>query len=178
MTIVVEPLNESNFDKWLEFYDSRALKDNPEWDGCYCQFYFDNESEESSDLRNAACERFANKGMEGFVALSEEKVIGWMAAGPSSLYLKLPFPAPEIARVVCFTIQPEFRGQGIAKALLSFGIENLRARGFKTLEGRGVYETPRESTNYPGPKRLYESLGFKEIMKLSEDFALMRLELQ
>lgn len=177
MSVTIQPLNTENFDKWLEFYDSRALKDNPEWDGCYCQFYFDNDSEESSDLRNAACERFSQQKFQGFVALSKGEVIGWMAAGPSILYSKLPNPDISVARVVCFTIQPEFRGQGVAKALLTFGVENLRSRGFTSIEGRGVYKEGPQTSNYPGPKRLYESVGFTEITKLSDDFALMRLEL-
>lgn len=177
MPITVETLNSENFERWLEFFDSRALKDNPEWDGCYCQFYFDNNSEESSDLRNAACERFAQQKMQGFVAIDQNRVIGWMAAGPSGNY---SFPNPDItsARVVCFTIQPDYRGQGVSKALLTFGVENFRTRGFKVVEGRGVYKEGPQTSNYPGPKRLYESVGFTEVMKLNDDFGLMRLELK
>lgn len=179
MTLEIQPLSDSNFDLWLNFYDGRALKNNPEWDGCYCQFYLNTESDEVSakNRRDLACSRKASGTMQGYVAIENNAVYGWMAAGPSNNYPKIPKGDPTTARVVCFTIDPKRRGQGIATSLLKFGIDDLRMRGFKKVEARGVPEGKADPTNYPGPISLYEKHGFSVAQVFDDGYSLMELHL-
>lgn len=186
----IEPLTKENFDAWLEFFDKRALKDNPKWDGCYCQHYLhsDTEMSEQEEIRSSgvslaefnrekSCKRISNNSLQGYLAFENGKVIGWLSAGAAEIYKQFPSSEEGEARVICFTIDPNYRNQGIAKALLQFAISDLKGKGFKFITGRGVYQVESESKNYPGPISLYESVGFREIIKLSDDFGLMRLDL-
>ncbi len=35
----VEKLKKEHLEKWLDFFDNRAFKDNPYWKSCYCTFF-------------------------------------------------------------------------------------------------------------------------------------------
>lgn len=185
MAITIEPLSDANFDLWLEFFDARALKDNPDWDGCYCQAYL-NSSEDEAEIeksgmayqdafRKKACERQAARIMQGYVAIDNGKVIGWMASGPGKHYVKFPEVAEKTARVICFTIDPLRRGEGLATSLLKYGLEDLKSRGFSKVESKGVPEGLAASTNYPGPISMYEKFGFKTVETFDDGYALMEL---
>lgn len=39
--IEIRRLGKETKDDFLRFFDKDAFTDNPEWDGCYCQFYLD-----------------------------------------------------------------------------------------------------------------------------------------
>lgn len=58
--------------------------------------------------------------------------------------------------VVCFEIAPEYRGRGIATALLQRVCEDALEDGYEYVE---AYPVPRETTealDFTGPIRLYE----------------------
>jgi ribosomal protein S18 acetylase RimI-like enzyme len=52
------------------------------------------------------------------------------------------------------TVDPDFRGLGIARAMLAAGIAHLRARGASSIT-LGV------DADNPAPFRLYQSVGFE-----------------
>lgn len=185
MAITIEPLSQSNSDLWLKFFDERALKDNPDWDGCYCQSYLNSEEDdkafptsgltEAEFLRARACDRLTRNATPGYVAIDNEAVVGWMAAGPGELYKRFPKPDLGVARIICFTIDPLRRGEGIAHALIEFGLADLKSRGFTKVESKGVPEGLAASANYSGPISMYEKYGFSTVETFDDGYALMEL---
>ena len=127
--------------------------------------------------REKACDRIKTKSMQGYIAIEDNKVIGWLAAGPANNYPKFPKTDLLTARAVCFVIDPGRRGEGIASDLLQFGISDLRARGFKVLEARGVPEGKTIAANYPGPISLYRKFGFTAAQTFDDGYTLMKKEL-
>ena len=188
MPMQIEPLDSENMPLWLDFFDKRALKDNPDWDGCYCQAYLNTKEDEAAieasgvpyqeAFRKLACERQISKKMQGYVAIENGDVVGWLEAGPGKHFPNFPTTTDEVARAICFTIDPEYRGKGLAKSLLTFAIEDFRNRGFKTLEVRGVPEGLEAPRYYPGAIKMYETFGFKITHQFENGYVLMELELQ
>lgn len=82
---------------------------------------------------------------------------------PQNPYTEACFYAPAEKRekaVVCFEIAPDFRGQGIATALLQRVIDDAKFEGYVAVEGFPVYREERFEWDNVGPIRLYEKLGF------------------
>ena len=75
--------------------------------------------------------------------------------------------------VVCFAIAPEYRGKGVATALLERVIADAKAGGYAAVEGyANVLEEP-VYYDFKGPVRLYEKAGFSQAARVS-DVLVMR----
>jgi len=37
--VVIQPLTPDLLGDWLAFFDQDAFADNPDWSGCYCQWF-------------------------------------------------------------------------------------------------------------------------------------------
>ena len=78
--------------------------------------------------------------------------------------------------VVCFEIAPEYRGKGVATALLLRVVDDVKADGYLAIECFPVVRDERFEWDYTGPIRLYEKLGFVQTAR-SGDQVVMRKEL-
>ena len=96
----------------------------------------------------------------------------------------MPFHAPAEKRekaVVCFEIAPDYRGKGVATALLARVCEDAKAEGYAAVVGFPVVRSERYEWDCQGPLRLYEKLGFVKAAKKAArrgKFLEMRKELQ
>lgn len=173
-------LTVETLDEFLNYFDHRAFLTNQEWAGCYCQFYLgsannaDLSSEEKSAQNRAlACSRVATGEMEGYLLFDGDQMVGWCAAGSSLLYPNVPDAQEKLARVLCFNIDPDWRGQGIASTLLEKVVADLSARGFEAVEG-----APRSSEtsikSYRGTVSMFLTQGFEQVVELGDGFVLMR----
>jgi GNAT superfamily N-acetyltransferase len=79
--------------------------------------------------------------------------------------------------VVCFEIAPEYRGKGVATALLQRVVDDASAEGYIAVEGFPVVRDERYEWDYTGPIRLYEKLGFVEAAR-QDDRIVMRKTLR
>ena len=85
-------LTVENLDDFLGYFDHRAFLEDPNWDGCYCQFYLNTpeqnslEGDKTEVNRASACSRVETGDMDGYLAYEGNKVVGWCAAGSSLLY--------------------------------------------------------------------------------------------
>ena len=75
--------------------------------------------------------------------------------------------------IMCFAIAPEYRGRGVATALLERVISAARADGYAAVEGYAKVQTDRVFYDYNGPIRLYEKAGYVEVARL-DDTVVMR----
>ncbi|MFM6978216.1 MAG: GNAT family N-acetyltransferase, partial [Micrococcales bacterium] len=137
----------------------------------------DGESDPKPLLRQSSCDNISEGKMQGYLAYEDERVVGWCAAGESKLF-NLPDADEKLARVVCFVVDEDFRGHGIANELLTYALSDLTAKGFAEVEARPAAPDDTSKQNYRGPWSLYEKHGFTKYRDMGEELGwLVRREL-
>ena len=169
LEIRIEPLSSERLGDYLDFFDRRAFSDNSSWSGCFCFFpYHDPASGDwaarSGEANKAAIrDRILSGRAQGYLALVSGVVVGWCNAAPRRLFpalARLPGPTDRIGSIPCFLVAPEFRGQGVARALLDAACAGLRARGLDYAEAKPVRGAEGPAANARGPLSLYLAAGF------------------
>ena len=155
---------------FLEFMDGPAFAGQPQWAGCYCQHYL-NTVEQNADPaakgslnRERACDRINAGTMQGYLAFETvdgvERAIGWMAANRANNFVALP-PAPDfVARILCFVVDQDFQGRGVATALLEHALADLPALGFTQVEAAPLARDEFVAHGYRGPLSMFLKHGF------------------
>lgn len=177
--VEIRRLNSAELASFLEFMDGPAFKSQPQWQGCYCQFYL-NRKEENDDQnsvgsvnRQRACDRVNDGTMQGYLAYEGETVIGWMAANSFKNFVALP-PMPEsAAAIICFVIEQEHQGKGVATQLLEYAIQDLPNHGFSSLNAAPLATDEFQSWGYRGPKSMFEKAGFQPGPMVDDKHILM-----
>ena len=135
-------------DDYLAFFDHGAFADFPWWSACYCRFWDDRvdiEGDSSAghrdDYRALVTDLIRKGQQQGLLAYVDGKVVGWCNA-KARLGYTMPrriekAPADDAARVgsvVCFIVAKDFRGRGIASAMLDAACEKFRREGLAIAE--------------------------------------------
>ncbi|MEY2815808.1 MAG: hypothetical protein RJA78_384 [Actinomycetota bacterium] len=173
-------LSVDTLEDFLEYFDHRAFLDDKNWDGCYCQFYLGTPEVEGLSLedkakknRALACSRVETGAMDGYLVFQGSKVLGWCAAASSLLFPGLPGAEEKLARILCFNIDPDHRGQGVAGAMLDLVIEDLKQRQFEAVEA-GPRTDSYGDKSYRGSKEMFLKRGFEEVANIGDGFVLVR----
>lgn len=167
---------------YFDFFESRAFTDDSPY-RCYCQMFQASKAEAeaaysglaSEELGRAArreAERQIRGGrLRGYLAYAGGQAIGWCNACDRANLPEDPCVGPcrhapkeaRIKAVLCFEIAPEWRGRGVATALLARAITDAAAEGYAG--GRGVSPDARGAlrVGLRRPVRLYEKAGFQQI---------------
>ncbi len=81
----------------------------------------------------------------GLIGYRGKTPVGWVSLGPREDYAKLarspvmkPVDAQPVWSVVCFVVPEQFRGEGVARALLDGAIAYAKKRGATLLEAYPV----------------------------------------
>lgn len=110
----------------------------------------------------------------GLIAYRGGSPVGWISIGPRHEFAKLahspvmkPVDDKPVWSVVCFVVPSEFRGQGVAHALLQGAVDYVRRRGGQILEGYPVDKPGRsaDASMWFGSMSLYDRAGFKEVAR-------------
>ena len=182
-TIVIRPLiPELNAD-YLDFFDHRAFTDDNPNGPCYCTSPNQNEEEiqqmvsefktsgAKETLRKYAVEMLDQNRIRGYLVYDEEVAVGWCNVANMETYLGF---VPAFARknacgktisIVCFEIAPEYRGKGIASALIQRVCDDAQSEGYVAVEGYASLSDERNDYDYQGPVRLYQKAGFTEVAR-------------
>ena len=194
MTITIKSLTPDFADDYFDFFENRAFTDDSPY-RCYCQVYQMSTEQYQAGLeyakqnpgrasQEAAEQQIANGALRGYLAYVDGKSIGWCNANdranyPANPCHDVPFHAPAEAKekaVVCFEIAPEYRGKGVATALLNRVIADAKAEGYIAVISFPEVRTERYEWDTQGPIRLYEKAGFV-IVSEENGKAVMRKEL-
>ena len=171
MTLRIIPVAPDYRDELIGFFET-AFADKPEWAGCFCMYPYIHHGTQDWDARPAgqnradASERIRQGRMKGHIAFEDGKLAGWVNAGPKGMYRSLldePDPHGDhdlTGRILCFLVDPEKRGRGIARALLDAACEGLKAQGMAVAEANPRPGTDDPGANHRGPLSLYLSAGF------------------
>lgn len=198
MTITIKALSPELADDYFDFFENRAFTDDSPY-RCYCQMfqmtkeqakaaYDDPEVQKNpGPASRKEAERQIREGiLQGYLAYVDGIAIGWCNANDRASYpaepvYDVPFHAPTENRekaVVCFEIAPEYRGKGVATALLNRVIADAKIEGYAAVVGFPVLRSERYEWDNAGPLRLYEKAGFVKTAELEPDKCVaMRKEL-
>jgi len=122
----------------------------------------------------------------GLVGYRGKAPVGWISLGPREDYRKLerssvmkPVDERPVWSIVCFVVPGEFRGQGVAKALLDRAIAYAKKRGVECLEAYPVDKPARSADDslWFGTKSMYDAAGFEEVARRRPTRPVMRLGL-
>ena len=182
-TIVIRPLTPELNADYLDFFDHRAFTDDNPNGPCYCTSPNQNEEEiqqmvsefktsgVKKTLRKYAVEMLDQNRIRGYLVYDEETAVGWCNAADMETYLGF---VPTFARqnacgktisIVCFEIAPEYRGKGIASALIQRVCDDAKSEGYVAVEGYASLSDERNDYDYQGPVRLYQKAGFTEVAR-------------
>lgn len=195
MNFAIKPLTPQLAGDYFDFFENRAFTDNAPY-RCYCQIYQMTKQEQQTKFNHAdaadfgkiskeiAEQQIASGALRGYLAYVNGKAIGWCNANDKAnfpidscggAHFHSDIPNREIA-VVCFEIAPDFRGQGVATALLNSVISDAKANQYSAIESFPVIREKRYEWDCTGPVRLYEKAGFV-ITEKRDDFVVMKKEL-
>ena len=183
MEITIRRLTAELSADYLDFFDHRAFTDGNQNGPCYCTS--PNQDEGSiqrmvsefrvhgvkDTVRRYAAEMLERNMIHGYLAYDGDLSVGWCNAADMESYAGF---VPDFARkcacgktvsVVCFEIAPEYRGKGIASALIDRVCTDARSEGYAAVEGYARLSDQRDEFDYQGPVRLYEKAGFTEVAK-------------
>ena len=204
MEIIIKPLTEELAADYFDFLDNRAFTDNSPWGGCYCTGWQMTKEQEKTELldkmeegfsygdenfvrvlRGIVIRQITSKGLQGYLAYVDGISIGWCNANSKANFplesangFRLYAPAEKKEKaVVCFEISPEYRGKGVATALLNRAVADAKAEGYVAVEGFPQIHTERFEWDYTGPVSLFEKAGFTAITK-QDGSIIMRKELK
>jgi len=120
----------------------------------------------------------------GLIAYRGRTPVGWLSLGPREVYAKLerspirkPVDDQPVWSIICFVVPAEFRGTGVARALLDGAIAFARRRKVKLLEAYPVDRRGRSSDDsmWFGAKSMYDAAGFEEVARRKPERPVVRL---
>ena len=128
-------------------------------------------------MRETAMEMVARREIQGYLAYDGTLAVGWCNANDRSSYARvgefdlddvpgendLPPTQGKIKSVVCFEIASDYRGRGLAAALLDRVCRDAAASGYDAVEAYPIVRQERESFDFTGPLHLYEKAGFEPV---------------
>lgn len=173
MHIEIRKLTSDLLEDYLYFFENVANED------CYCTCYCSDDHAgkdfHSREVRRDYAVRYIEEGkIQGYLAYSDNKVIGWCNANCKSDCLKCEgwkiclnsvntletVPSLKVKSVFCFTIAPNMRRNGIASHLLERVIKDAFEDGFDYVEAypnKGFIDV---YYDHMGPIDLYKRFGF------------------
>ena len=181
--IIIKPLTAESTADYLDFFDNRAFTDGNPNGPCYCTSPNQDEAGiqqmvsefqtfgVKETIRKYAVEMLNNNRIHGYLAYDGNLSVGWCNAADIDSYAGF---VPDFARkntcgktvsIVCFEIAPEYRGMGIASALIDRVCSDAKSKGYAAVEGYAKATDKRDDFDYQGPVRLYQKAGFAEVAR-------------
>jgi GNAT superfamily N-acetyltransferase len=133
-------------------------------------------------MREIAERQIKSGILQGYLAFADGMAVGWCNANDRANFphesanrAKLYAPAEKQEKVVvCFEIDPNYRGKGVATALLQRVIDDAKAVGYIAVEAYARPRTERYEWDHTGPLRLYEKLGFVSKEQIGDNVIMRR----
>ena len=181
MKLIVKPLAKDSVLEYLDFFDNRAFSDTDKNGPCYCtcptqtsveidEMVKQFSGDIKKTLRIHAKKMLEEGRINGYLAYDNDIVVGWCNAGNIENYIENRYQfIPDFARnkiigktmsVVCFSISPTYRGNGVSTALLEKVVFDAKNQGYAAVEGYIHVGKQKYDMDFKGPMRLYEKLGF------------------
>lgn len=189
MKLTVRPLTPS---RWPDLEALFNAKGCAVARGCWCMCY--RRSGPRGPLPRGVTEAQANRAelkalvdagtVPGLIGYCGMVPVGWVSLGPRQEYARLrrsrvmkAVDDQPVWSVICFVVPAEFRGQGVARALLDGAIAYAKKHGATLLEAYPV-DKPAKSADddmWFGAKSMYDRAGFEEVARRQPQRPVVRL---
>ena len=161
--------------------------------GCWCMAYRRTGSGEPllpkmtrSEANRAALKALVAAGHPpGLIGYHGKVPIGWVSIGPREEYARLKrspvmkaVDEQAVWSVICFVVPAQYRGQGVARALLKGAVAYAREHGATLVEAYPVDKPGRSKDDYMwfGAKSMYDKAGFKEVARRKPQRPIVRIK--
>lgn len=161
--------------------------------GCWCMCYRLSGSSEPlpSGMTRAQANRAGLKALvdagnpPGLIGYRGKVPVGWVSIGPREEYAKLKrspvmkaVDEQPVWSVICFVVPAEYRGQGVAQALLKGAVAYAKEQGATLVEAYPVDNPARSKDEYMwfGAKSMYDNAGFKEVARRKPQRPIVRIK--
>lgn len=191
MKITVRPLTPERWADLEAIFNARGCSVAR---GCWCMFYRrSGDSPPPAGVTRARRNRAELRALArsdpppGLIGYRGKVPVGWISLGPREHFRKLerspvmkPVDDRPVWSIICFVVPSEFRGQGVARALLEGAIAWARKRGVTLLEAYPVDKPGRRSDDslWFGVKSMYDDAGFEEVARRRPARPVVRLNLR
>ena len=142
-------------------------------------------------LTNAQANRAELKALvdagnpSGLIGYRGKVPIGWVSIGPREEFARLKnspvmraVDKQAVWSIICFVVPSEYRGQGVAQALLRGAIAYAKQQGATLIEAYPVDKPARSKDDYMwfGAKSMYDKAGFHEVARRKPQRPVVRLK--
>ena len=162
---------------------------------CWCMYYRRSGSrgpgsswQMDSRTNRAQLRKLVDSGRPpGLIAYRGRVPVGWLSLGPREDFARLErspvmkaVDEQPVWSLICFVVPAEFRGQGVARALLDSAIAHARNNGARLLEAYPVDRPGRSSAEslWFGAKSMYDRAGFREVARRKADRPIVRRQIR
>jgi ribosomal protein S18 acetylase RimI-like enzyme len=189
MKLTVAPLTP---DRWSDLEAVFNAKGCSVARDCWCMAYrLSGSREPAPGLTRAQANRAALKALvgagnpPGLIGYRGKVPVGWVSIGPREEYAKLKrspvmkaVDEQPVWSIVCFVVPAEYRGQGVARALLKEAVAYAKKQGATLVEAYPVDKPARTKDEYMwfGAKSMYDNAGFKEVARRKPQRPIVRIK--
>jgi len=156
---------------------------------CFCMYYRKTgEATGAGSVNRQAMQALIQQGtVPGLIGYEDGVPVAWVSLGPRDDFPKLrrsPIMKPvddlPVWSIVCFFVDRDARGRGLAARMLDAAIDFARAQGARLIEAYPVdADTQRDPDSmFFGAKSMYDRAGFREVARRRPARAVVRRPLR
>lgn len=173
-------------DRWIDF--ERLFGPRGAYGGCWCMFWRLKRADFSrmqGDGNRTAMHDIVDSGeVPGILAYAAGQPVGWCSVAPRERFGSLnrspvlkPIDDTPVWSIVCFFVAREYRGQGLAEALIQAAADYAWQQGSQVVEAYPVDPRGRDLapvSSYMGLPGAFARAGFVEVARPSPARLIMR----
>ena len=187
-TLTVRPLTPSRWPDLEAIFNAKGCSVAR---GCWCMFYRrSGEGEAARGMTRSQSNRAELLALveagetPGLIGYRGKTPVGWVSLGPREGYAKLKrspvmkaVDDEPVWSIICFVVPAQYRGEGVARALLDGAIAYSKKRGVKLLEAYPVDKRSRanDESMWFGAKSMYDAAGFDEVARRKAHRPIVRI---
>jgi GNAT superfamily N-acetyltransferase len=190
MKLVVHPLTPERWPDLEAIFNARGCSVAR---GCWCMFYRQAGAPDAlpKGVSRAQARRAELKALveddrpPGLIGYRGKVPVGWVSLGPREEFAKLvrspvmkAVDDQPVWSIICFVVPSEYRGQGVAQALLAGAVKYAKSRGATLVEAYPVDKPDHSSDDsmWFGAKSMYDREGFDEVARRKPTRPVVRLK--
>lgn len=193
MAIEIRRLTPDLAEDYIHFFDITPHDDNVGDNKCYCACwcnddYAGKDFSIAENRRKYAYQYVKGNNIQGYLAYSDDKIVGWCNANTKSDCLKcvswqrfmsyVPLEKSnsgiKVKSIFCFVIAPEMKRQGIATRLLERVCKDAAQDGFDIVEAYPYKESSYQSSDYGGHFEMYKKAGFHVLLEAEQGLVIRK----
>ena len=170
MAFEVHPATTERWDDLVQLFDQPIVR------SCFCMFYRKTGMGTGVGKENRQAMRtLVERGVvPGLIGYDDGVPVAWVSLGPREDYAKLrrspvmkPVDDRPVWSIVCFFVNRNARGRGLAERMLRAAVDYARSCGARLVEAYPVDKSdPSDpSSMFFGAKSMYDRAGFREVAR-------------